>query len=111
MFRSRIQSGIALTMGLFLLYATSLAHAATPDDLYKSKRDDVSTETILVDGFILRPAGVVATILGSVAFVVTLPFSIPTKSVDKMAQKLVVEPARYTFTRPMGEIESTKPTR
>jgi hypothetical protein len=48
-------------------------------------------------------------VLGSVAFVVTLPFSIPTKSVDKAAQKLVVDPARYTFVRPLGQIESARP--
>ena len=107
MFRSRMRAGIALTMALLLLYATSLVHAA--EDSYMAKnRGDVSAEAILVDGFILRPAGVVATIVGSVAFVVTLPFSIPTGSVDKAAQKLVVDPAKYTFVRPMGQIESPK---
>jgi len=42
-------------------------------------------------------------------FVITLPFSIPTKSVDKAAQKLIVDPAKYTFVRPLGQIESSKP--
>ena len=108
MFRSRMRSGIALTMVLLLLYATSLVHAV--EDSYMNKdRGDVSAEAILVDGLILRPAGVLATIVGSVAFVVTLPFSIPTRNVDKAAQKLVVDPAKYTFARPMGQIESPRP--
>ena len=108
MFQFRMRSGIALTMALLLLYATSLVHAA--EDSYMTKdRGDVSAEAILVDGFILRPAGVLATMVGSVAFVVTLPFSIPTRSVDKAAQKLVVDPAKYTFVRPLGQVESPRP--
>jgi len=111
MFRSRMLSGIALTMAMLLLCATSLVHAM--DDPYTAKRgDDVSAEAIIVDGLVLRPAGVLATIVGSMAFVVTLPFSIPTRSVDKAAQKLVVDPARYTFVRPLGQVESPRsPTR
>ena len=108
MFRSRIRTGIALTLAMLLFSATSLVHAM--EDTYTAQGgNDVSAETILVDGFILRPVGVLATIVGSVAFVVTLPFSIPTRSVDKAAQKLVVDPAKYTFARPMGQIESPRP--
>jgi len=51
---------------------------------------------------------VLATLVGTMAFVVTLPFSIPTRSVDKAAQKLIVDPARYTFVRPLGQIEPGK---
>ncbi len=111
MFRSRMRAGIALTMAMLLLCATSLVYAV--DGTYTTRGSgDVSAEAIIADGLILRPAGVLATIVGSVAFVVTLPFSIPTKSVDKAAQKLVVDPARYTFVRPLGQIESPRsPTR
>ena len=111
MFRSMMRSGIALTMAMLLFCAMSLVHAM--EDTYTAKgSSDVSAEAILVDGFILRPAGVLATIVGSLAFVVTLPVSIPTRSVDKAAQKLVVDPAKYTFARPMGQIESPRsPTR
>src|SRR5262249_44440642 len=105
MFQPRMRSGMALIMAMLLLCATSLVQAAA--DTYTARRgDDVSAESILVDGFLLRPAGVLATIVGSAAFVVTLPFSIPTRSVDKVAQRLVVEPARFTFVRPLGQIES-----
>jgi len=107
MFRSRMRTGIALTMAMLLCCATSLVHAE--DTSTARDGSDVSAEAILVDGFILRPAGVLATMVGSLAFVVTLPFSIPTRSVEKAAQKLVVEPAKYTFVRPMGQIESPRP--
>ena len=109
MFRSRIQSGIALLIVVLFLCATSLVHAA--ENPYMARTEDVSAEEIIVDGLLLRPGGLVATVVGTAVFVVTLPFSIPTKSVDKAAQKLIVDPARYTFVRPLGLIESNKPMR
>ena len=109
MFRSRMQSGVALLVAVCFLCATSLVHAA--EDSYMVRNDDVSAEAIIADGLLLRPGGIVATVLGTVVFVVTLPFSIPTRSVDKAAQKLIVDPAKYTFVRPLGQIESGKPLR
>ena len=107
MFRSRMQSGGALIVAVLFLGATSLAHAA--EDTYMAReRGDVSAEALIVDGLVLKPAGVLATLAGTMAFVITLPFSIPTRSVDKAAQKLIVDPARYTFVRPLGQIESGK---
>ena len=109
MFRSRMQSGVALLVAALFLWTTSLVHAA--EDASIARGDDVSAEAMVVDGLLLRPGGVIATLVGSVVFVVTLPFSIPTKSVDKAAQKLVVDPAKYTFVRPLGQIESSPPSR
>jgi hypothetical protein len=105
-----MQSWMALTVAVLFLGATSLVYADDSPYMAPARNgDDVTAESILADGFIVRPAGIVATIFGSVAFVLTLPFSIPTKSVDKAAQKLVVDPARYTFVRPLGQIESPRP--
>ena len=109
MFRSRMRSGVALLVVVLLLWATSLVHAA--EDAYVPRSDDVSAEAMIADGLLLRPGGLIATLVGSAVFVITLPFSIPTKSVEKAAQKLVVDPARYTFVRPLGQIESSKPAR
>ena len=109
MFRSRIQSGVTLLVVVLFLCATSLVHAA--ENSYMARTEDVSAEEIIVDGLLLRPGGLVATVVGTAVFVVTLPFSIPTKSVDKAAQRLIVDPVRYTFVRPLGQIESNKPMR
>src|SRR5215471_6577025 len=109
MSQSRMQSGIALLVVILFLWATSLVHAA--DDSYTARTADVSAESVIVDGLLLRPGGLVATVVGTAVFVVTLPFSIPTKSVDKAAQKLVVDPAKYTFVRPLGQVEISKPMR
>ena|SRR5215831_12815120 len=111
MFRSWMQSSIALLMAVLFLSTISLVHAADSYSSPTARTEDVSAEAIIVDGLLLRPGGLVATIVGTAVFVAILPFTIPTKSVDKTAQKLVVDPARYTFVRPLGQIDSDRPMR
>src|SRR5215472_16693370 len=103
MVRSWMQSGIALLMAVLFLSTISLVHAADSYSSYTARTEDVSAEAVIVDGLLLRPGGLVATAVGTAVFVVTLPFSIPTRSVDKAVQKLVLDPARYTFVRPLGQ--------
>ena len=66
----------------------------------------ISTEPgpveMIIDGIIVRPISLAATIIGSVFFVVTLPFSAPSGSVGDAADTLVVTPGAYTFTRCLG---------
>jgi hypothetical protein len=67
------------------------------------KDDEISTENMVADALIVRPLGIVATILGAGLFVISLPFSALGKNVKEAGQKLVVAPAKFTFTRPLGE--------
>jgi hypothetical protein len=64
-----------------------------------------SGAAMLIDGVVIRPLGMVATLLGSAVFVVTLPFSLLGDNVDEAAQSLVKDPAKMTFLRPLGEFE------
>ncbi|HEY7759161.1 MAG TPA: hypothetical protein VIA64_07070 [Burkholderiales bacterium] len=61
---------------------------------------------ILADGLIARPLALISTVIGAVAFVVTLPFTVPSKTTDRAAEKLVAKPARYAFKRPIGQLDS-----
>ena len=63
---------------------------------------------IIADVVVARPLCLAATAVGSVFFVLALPFAAATRSVDHTAQALVVTPARATFTRPLGDFESLK---
>ena len=56
------------------------------------------------DSLFLRPLGFAATVIGAGVFVVSLPFSALGRNVDEAAQKLIVEPAKFTFSRPLGEL-------
>ena len=64
--------------------------------------DEPKAGAMVADLVVARPLGLVATVLGSVAFVVSLPFSALGGNVDQAAEKLVVGPARTTFVRCLG---------
>ena len=65
---------------------------------------DGSPEAIAADTLVVRPFCLVATILGSAVFLVSLPVAAVSKSTDKAAEALVVTPARATFTRKLGSL-------
>ncbi|MGB3225776.1 MAG: hypothetical protein WBB23_23505 [Desulforhopalus sp.] len=64
-----------------------------------------SPEAMIVDIIAARPIGLVATITGTVVFVVSLPFSALGGNTGEAWDSLVVSPAKYTFRRPLGEYE------
>ncbi len=58
---------------------------------------------MMVDGVIARPLGLASTVIGSAFFVLTLPFTIPSDSVDSAKRQMIDYPAWFTFKRPLGE--------
>ena len=58
---------------------------------------------MIYDVLVIRPIGIVATAVGSIFWVIGLPFSASGDNVDTATQKLVKDPAAYTFDRPLGE--------
>ena len=107
----RAKSWFIVPLILLLLAVTTPAAA---QDAAKPNEADEANETLeapdaagrmLMDAFLLRPLGLAATVLGTAAFIVTLPISLPTRSADDAAKVLVVKPATYTFARPLGEVE------
>lgn len=72
--------------------AVDSAHAEPP-----------SAGTMLADTFMVRPLMLVGTAVGVVTFVVTLPFSALGGNVGEAGETLVVDPAKYTFIRPLGQ--------
>ena len=81
-----------------LLVTSPLAGAAN-----NAPYDRTSPMTMVVDGTVVRPLGFCATVLGTAAWIVTLPFSALGGNAGEAAQQLIVKPARFTFTRPLGE--------
>ena len=59
-------------------------------------------EEMVADMLVARPLGLVGTLLGTAAFIVSLPFSLLGGNVDKAAEQLVVGPGRETFVRCLG---------
>jgi hypothetical protein len=59
-------------------------------------------ELMAADFLVARPLQFVSLVTGTVFFVVSLPFSALGDNVDEAYQKMMVEPARMTFLRPLG---------
>jgi hypothetical protein len=55
------------------------------------------------DLVVMRPLGIAATAVGAVAYVISLPFSLAGGNEAEARRKLVMDPAGYTFRRPLGE--------
>ena len=65
-------------------------------------------EAIPADILLVRPVTLVGTVVGTALFIVALPFSIPSGSVKTTANRLIVEPFKWTFTRPLGEFDEMR---
>ncbi|MBI3878767.1 MAG: hypothetical protein HY301_01715 [Verrucomicrobia bacterium] len=71
-----------------------------------ARATDGSPPAMITDAVIARPLCLAATAVGSVFFVISLPFTALSKSVNQAAEVLVLKPGRATFTRPLGEFSS-----
>ena len=60
---------------------------------------------IIGDVLVARPLGLVGLVAGTGLFVISLPFAAITGSIDKTSQALVVKPAEFTFSRPVGNFD------
>ena len=68
----------------------------------QTNNSDVTGSAMAADLILVRPLGIVATVLGCAVFIVSLPFSALGGNTKQASQKLVKEPAEFTFTRPLG---------
>ncbi len=68
----------------------------------KSYPPENSGPLMVADFLVARPLGLTSLVAGSVSFVVTLPFSALGKNVGQAFEYMIVDPAVYTFNRPLG---------
>ena len=64
-----------------------------------AQSDSTKDECNLLDLFFVRPFGIAAGIVGTAFFITSLPFTIPTNSVEKAAKMFIVEPFKFSFVR------------
>ncbi|MFQ5465048.1 MAG: hypothetical protein ACE5EI_03890 [Thermodesulfobacteriota bacterium] len=62
-----------------------------------------------MDLVVFRPIGLLSLVAGSGLYVVWLPFTVPTGAMFEAGKGLVVDPFRFTFTRPVGELKTRAP--
>jgi len=86
---------IAVLVVCALIMISAPALAETPKD----------GMVIVADVLLARPVGLISIAVGTVMWVVALPFSLPSGSVDMAGKLLVVDPCKFTFTRPLGDFD------
>jgi hypothetical protein len=91
---------LAVTLALTCLLA-SPARAADESVIDNAP----SAEAMTFDLFIMRPLSLVGTVVGTAIYIVALPFNLVTLNLAEPGRRLVVEPAKYTFTRELGNLE------
>jgi len=96
--RKVVSRSFALAVALVLTFtlAAGPALAAAEGDV------NPSADAMIFDTVFLRPLGLVSSVFGGAAFVVSLPFTLASGSTGAAAERLVGDPLRYTFTRPLG---------
>jgi hypothetical protein len=67
-----------------------------------AETDDKDPGSMTFDLLVVRPLGMFATLLGSAAFVVSLPFSAMGDNIEPAYEKMIEAPVLYTFYRPLG---------
>ncbi|WP_348760327.1 hypothetical protein [uncultured Salinisphaera sp.] len=75
------------------------------DAPYSYDKRTPSAAAMAFDVVVVRPLSLVATAGGMGLFMLSLPFSVLGDNVNESGDRLVGEPGRYTFTRPLGEFE------
>lgn len=98
MFLSKMKTAALITACIFALTSFAVpVLAGTSDD------NDITGATIVGDVLFARPLGLLATVLGTTVFILSIPFN-PNEDKQKIvAGKLIEEPAAYTFKRPLGQ--------
>ncbi len=86
------------------LFMSSYAATAAMVEQYSEKQTS-SAEAMAVDLIAARPLGFVAMVGGTLVFVVSWPFSALGGNSNEAWDTLVVAPAEYTFSRPLGNFD------
>jgi hypothetical protein len=99
MFRLAKKSLVIVTIAAMMIMP--LATTAVAEEYFEA--EDPSGGAMLFDVTVVRPVGIVATAVGCVFFVVSSPFSALGGNIDTAREKLINDPAAFTFKRPLGE--------
>ena len=92
----------ALVLVMIISFLTiPFGSAALAQEYFET--EDPGGGAMLFDLCVVRPVALVATALGTVTFILSSPFSALGDNIGVAGEKLVKEPAAYTFKRPLGE--------
>jgi hypothetical protein len=65
---------------------------------------EIHAGAMAADALVVRPFGIVSVVGGFALFVVSSPFSALGGNIGRAWNAMVVKPAKFTFTRPLGDL-------
>ena len=83
------------------LVVAGLPRVALASD-YTPPPGEATAQDMGADVLIHRPIGLARTVVGAALWVVALPFNLLGGNLGESADKLIAEPAKHTFARPLG---------
>ncbi len=89
---------ILLTVSFFVM---SFSASVFAED---ESRGDLSTPEVVGDFLWVRPLGFMQVGLGAMAYVISLPVTMPLKKADEAKEFLITYPYYYYFKRPLREM-------
>lgn len=95
--------GSAMAMVLALGIVSSGVSFAS--DIYN---DEPTAREMLADATIVRPLTLVASAVGAVTWIITLPFTLPSGNAGEFGKAMVADPLEYTFMRPVGDMTDNR---
>lgn len=90
--------GVLATMAFLAPFQVALAQQDC-DEL----AEHVPAAAVAGDTLLARPVGLVSLGIGTVLYVITLPFSVTSGSEGLVREKLIEDPAEFTFSRCLGD--------
>lgn len=111
----KFRTACSLLAGSALLLGASAAQAQSYENQQKtptyqqeqkfSQAGSPSAGMMMFDMVLVRPLGLAATAIGTGLFLINLPFSeLEGNGPGEPFKVLVEQPAKFTFTRPLGQI-------
>ena len=84
------------------LVLTPMAGTALAQDPVQAT--EPSGESMVVDLVLMRPLGIVSLAAGTALYLVSLPFSAMGGNAAQAGEKLIKDPAKFTFARKLGDL-------
>ncbi len=102
--RRRAWAGLLVFVLSFSLFSVSPPAQAVDVNYYPAGDTRPSIVAMGLDFFIVRPLTFTLTMVGSVFWFVSLPVTALGGNVEEAGDKMVLDPGRYTFVRPLGHM-------
>ena len=96
---------LVVTLSISTTLLSGSVVAAGCDTDYRHQADEPIAGAMLVDAVVVRPLTLVASVVGTALWVVTLPFTLLGGNTGEAGDILVLDPLCYTFKRPLGYMD------